>query len=87
MSEAGNREKVMVLADRYRILGDAQLAPNGTLWDFKHREGERFMIIYDVQFFSLEDGRRVYDAAQVEVNKDFIVAVFREKDVAFIRKD
>ena len=87
MAEQGNRERVLVLADRYRILGDAQAAPDGTLWDFKHREGERFMLIYDVQFFALDTGRRVYDAAQVELNKDCIVAVFREKDIAFMRKD
>lgn len=87
MVEPGNRERVLVLADRYRIVGEAQLSPDGTLWDFKHREGERFMIIYDVQFFSLDDGRRMYDAAQVELNKDFIVSVFREKDLAFVRRD
>ncbi len=87
MPEGPQREKVLVLADRYRILGEVQVAPDGTLYDFKQRAAERFMHIYDAQVFTIADGVRAYDAEQVELNKDCVVAVFREKDIAFVRKE
>ena len=87
MAEGPQRERILVLADRYRILGDVQVAPDGSLYDFKQRAEERFMQIHDAQFFTIEDGKRAYDAQVVELNKDFVVAVFREKDLAFVRKE
>ena len=87
MAEGPQRDKVMVLADRYRILGEVQVAPDGSLYDFKQRASERFMVIHDAQFFDLVSGSRTCDAVQVELNKDHVIAVFRERDVAFIRRE
>ena len=87
MAEGPQRERVLVLADSYRILGEMQVAPDGTLYDFKQRAAERFMVIYNAQFFTISDGRRAYDSEMVELNKDCVVAVFREKDLAFVRKE
>ncbi len=87
MAEGPQRERVLVLADRYRILGEVQVAPDGTLYDFKQRAAERFMVIHNAQFFTLSDGKRVYDSEMVELNKDCVVAVFKERDLAFVRKE
>jgi hypothetical protein len=86
MAEEENRERVLILTQQYRILGAMQLGPDGTIWEFKHRPDEHFMVVYEAQFFSL-DGRREYDAEKVELNKSQVVAVFRETDVVFMRKE
>ena len=59
MSEAERREKVMLLTGLYRVFGEMRLGPDGSIWDFKHRPEERFLIVYDVQFFSIQDGKKV----------------------------
>ncbi len=87
MGDADNRTRVLVLTEQYRVLGEVQLAPDGSIWSFKHRPEDRFLLLYDVQFFDLDDGRRVYDAERVDINKDHVIAVFREDDVAFMRKE
>ena len=87
MAEAENRERVLILTEQYRVVGDVQRGPDGSIWDFKHRPEERFLMVYDVQFFSIQDGKRAYDAELAEINKDHVVAVFREAHVAFMRKD
>jgi hypothetical protein len=63
-----------------------QVGPDGSLWDFRHRAGERFMTIYVAQAFDLASGERQWDTEAVEINKDHVVALFREKDLAFIRR-
>jgi hypothetical protein len=87
MAETENRERVLLLTEQYRILGDMQLGPDGSLWDFKHRTDEKFLLMYEALFFDVADGKRIFDAEQVEVNKDYVIAVFREADVAFMRKE
>lgn len=87
MAEAEKREKVMLLTDTYRILGEMRLGPDGTLWDFKHRAAEDFVTIYDAQCFRITDGKRMYDAARAEFSRHSVVGVFRQQDVAFIRKE
>ena len=87
MSDAENHVKVLVLTPQYRIEGEMQVGPDGSLWDFKHRASERFMIVYDAQFFRREDGERDFDSVEVELNKDHVVGVFREQDMAFMRKE
>jgi hypothetical protein len=87
MGELEKREKVMFLTDRYRILGAVRLGPDGTLWDFKHRPNDAFVTVFNAQFFRLDDGKRMVDAGQMELSKQSIVGVFRQKDVAFARKE
>jgi hypothetical protein len=87
MAEVENREKVMLLTESFRILGQMRLGPDGTIWDFKHRAGEGFATVYDAQCFRHSDGKRMYDAAVVEVSRNAVVAVFRQQDIAFIRKE
>jgi len=87
MAEAENRERVLILTEQYRIHGAVQRGPDGSIWDFKHRPEERLLSVYDAQFFTTADGKRVFDAERAEINKDHVVAVFRESDVAFMRKD
>lgn len=87
MPEPENREAVMLLTDNYRILGQMRLGPDGSLWDFKHRTGEGFVVVYDAQCFRLSDGKRMYDAAAMELSRQAVVVVFRQKDVAFLRKE
>ena len=36
---------------------------------------------------SASDGKRMYDATVVEVSRHAVVAVFRQQDIAFIRKE
>ena len=87
MAETDNREKVMVLTDNYRIIGEMRLGPDGTIWDFKHRTTEDFITIYNAQCFQLSDGKRTYDATAMEVSRRAVVALFRQQDLAFVRKD
>ena len=87
MAEVENREKVMLLTESFRILGQMRLGPDGTIWDFKHRANEGFATVYDAQCFRHSDGKRMYDATVVEVSRHAVVAVFRQQDIAFIRKD
>jgi len=63
-----------------------QVGPDGSLWDFKHRAADRFMTVYDALFVDLATGQQEYDSAAVEINKDHVVALFRAKDLAFMRR-
>ena len=87
MPDGENREKVMLLTDQYRILGEMRLGPDGLIWDFKHRPPEGFVTVYDAQCFRLSDGQRMYDATEVELSHRAVVAVFRQQDIAFVRKE
>jgi len=87
MAEAEKREKVMLLTETYRVLGEMRLGPDGTIWDFKHRASEDFVTVYDAQCFRLNDGKRMYDSAVLEMSRHAIVAVFRQSDLAFVRKE
>ncbi len=77
---------VVVLTDNYRIIGRARVVPDGSLWDLKHRTTERFVTIYDAKFHLLSDGRRAYEAKETEINRDAIVAIFREEELVNMRK-
>lgn len=87
MAEPENNEVVMLLTDHYRILGKMRLGPDGSLWDFKHKAAEDFVTIYDAQFFRLSDGKRMVDASETELSRHAVVGVFRQKDIAFLRKE
>ncbi len=87
MAEAEDRAKVMILTDHYRILGEMRLGPDGHIWDFKHRSPEEFVTVYDAQCFRLTDGKRMFDATQMELSRKAVVAVFRREDLAFVRKE
>jgi len=87
MAEADNREKVMLLTDSYRILGEMRLGPDGLIWDFKHRAAEDFVTVYDAQCFRLSDGKRAYDAGEMELSRRSVVVIFRQREVAFMRKE
>lgn len=87
MGETERREKVMLLTESYRVFGEMRLGPDGNLWDFKHRPGEDFVTVYDAQCFRISDGKRMYDATSAEFGRRAIVALFRVKDLAFVRKE
>jgi len=87
MADRENREKVMVLTASYRILGTMRVGPDGSLWDFKHRPNEDFVTIFEAQVFRLRDGKRMYDAVQMELSRRAIEAVFQQKHLAFMRKE
>ena len=86
MAEGENREKVLVITPQHRVEGEMQVGPDGSLWDFKHRASERFMTVHEALFFNVATGEREYDAVSVEVNKDHVVALFRAKDLAFMKR-
>ena len=87
MAEAEKREKIMLLTANHRVLGEMRLGPDGMLWDFKHRTGEDFITVFDAQVFRLEDSKRMYDATLMEMSRHSVVAVFRQQDLAFVRKE
>ena len=87
MAEFENREKVMLLTESFRILGEMRLGPDGTIWDFKHRTSDDFITVYDAQCFRLSDGKRMYDATMVELSRGAVVSVFRQQNLAFVRKE
>lgn len=87
MAEAERREKVMLLTESYRVFGEMRLGPDGNIWDFKHRAGDDFVTVHDAQCFRLSDGKRMYDATVAEFSRNAIVALFRVKDLAFVRKE
>jgi len=87
MPENENREKVMLLTETYRLLGEMRLGPDGSLWDFKHRTSEDFVTVYDAQCFRLSDGKRMYDATVMELSRSAVIAVFRQNNLAFVRKE
>ena len=81
------REKVMLLTETYRILGEMKLGPDGTIWDFKHKSSDDFVTVYDAQCFRLSDGKRMYDATVMDLSRSAVVGVFRQQDLAFVRKE
>jgi len=87
MADVESREKIMILTDTYRILGEMRRGPDGSIWDFKHRAAEDFVTVYQAQCFRLIDGKRMYDAAQMDLSRRAVVALFLQEDVAFVRKD
>lgn len=87
MAELENRVPVMILTSNYRVLGEMRLGPDGTLWDFKHRPEDDFATVYNAQCFRLSDGRRLYDASAMQVRKPAVEALFRQQDLAFVRKE
>jgi hypothetical protein len=86
MPDIEKKMRVLVLTETYRIIGEVRFLPDGGLWDFKHRSEDHLVTVYDAQFFSLADGKREYDAKIAEVNRDRVVAVFKEEDLGFMRK-
>lgn len=87
MPDTDNRESVMLLTEKYRILGEMRLGPDGAIWAFKHSATEDFVTVYTAQCFRLRDGKRLFDAGTMELNRHAIVALFRQKDLAFARKE
>ena len=87
MAETERREKVMLLTESYRVFGEMRLGPDGNIWDFKHRMADDFVTVYDAQCFRLSDGKRMYDATVSEFSRSCVVALFRVKDLAFVRKE
>jgi len=77
----------MLLTDGYRILGEMKLGPDGAIWDFKHRSAEDFVTVFEAQCFRVSDGKRMYDATAMEICRRAVVAVFRQQDLAFVRKE
>jgi len=87
MPEAENREKIMLLTEELRVFGEMRLGPDGAIWDFKHGGSSEFVTVYDVQCFRKSDGKRVYDAVRAEFSRRAVTAVFRQSEIAFLRKD
>lgn len=87
MAENERREKVMLLMGEFRVLGEMRLGPDGTLWDFKHKGSDEFITVFDAQCFRASDGKRMYDATLMEVSRNAVVAVFKQQDLAFVRKE
>lgn len=87
MAETEKREKVMILTDTYRILGEMRLGPDGTIWDFKHKTAEDFVSVFDAQCFRMSDGKRMYDATVMDVSRRAVIGLFRQQDLAFVRKE
>jgi hypothetical protein len=87
MAENERREKVMLLTGEYRILGEMRLGPDGTLWDFKHKSVDDFVSLFEAQCFRVSDGKRMYDATTMEVSRRAVIAVFKQQDLAFVRKE
>ena len=87
MAEMANLTKVMMLTTSYRIVGTMRLGPDGTIWDFKHKPDNVFVTVYDAQCFRIGDGKRMYDASVMRVNKVAVEAIFEQQDVAFVRKE
>jgi hypothetical protein len=87
MAENERREKVMLLTQEYRILGEMRLGPDGTLWDFKHKSVDDFVSVFDAQCFRAGDGKRMYDSTLMEVSRRAVIGVFKQQDLAFVRKE
>ena len=87
MPEAEKREKVLLLTRELRVFGEMRLGPDGAIWDFKHGGSSEFVTLYDVQCFRKSDGKRAYDAVRAEFSRRAITAVFRQSDIAFLRKE
>lgn len=87
MAENERREKVMLLTQEYRILGEMRLGPDGTLWDFKHKGIDDFVTVFDAQCFRVSDGKRMYDSTLMEVSRRSVIGVFKQQDLAFVRKE
>ena len=86
MADAEKREKVMLLTDGMRVFGEMRLGPDGAIWDFKHGATSDFVTVYDVQCFRKSDGKRLYDAVRAEFSRRAVGAMFRQSDIAFLRK-
>jgi len=87
MPDTEKYEQVMLLTNTHRILGGMQRGPDGTIWAFKHGGADDFITIHGAQCFNLSDGKRMYDAERVEISRRAVVALFRQQDLAFVRKE
>ena len=77
--------RVVILTDHYRVTGRVRVAPDGSVWDLKHRQAEGFVTIYEVKFNLLKDGKRVYEGKSVELSHETIIALFKEEDLLNMR--
>ena len=77
---------VLIVTCDFHIRGDVVVAPDGSMLDLEHLNEQPFVRVFDAEFISREDGRRVYDARETFVFKHNIIAVFRQDDVAFARR-
>ena len=70
MSENEDRTKVLILTERYKILGEIALIPGARLTDFVV-DLKSFLAVADAEV-STHDGRAVFRASFVNVHRDHI---------------
>jgi len=86
MPDPAHRVEALIVTSEFHIRGDLVSAPDGSMLELEHRVDQSFLRVFNAEFISRADGRRVYDVREAFVNRSSIVAVFREEDVAFVRR-
>lgn len=81
-----HRVEVLIVTADFHVRGSVVAAPDGTMLELEHVPEHPFVRVFDAEFLCREDGRRVYDVREAFVNKNSVIAVFRQSDVAFIRR-
>lgn len=61
--------KVTVVVDRFRIVGDMFRFPGARLLDLVNVKDNSFIPITDADIYSLSDGKKLYSAAFIGINR------------------
>ena len=86
MPDPSLRVEALIVTSEFHIRGELVSAPDGSMLELEHRVDQSFLRVFDAEFISRADGKRVYDVREAFVNRSQIVAVFRNDDVAFVRR-
>ena len=81
-----HRVEVLIVTADFHVRGSVVAAPDGSMLELEHISEQPFVRVFDAEFLSRVDGRRVYDAREAFVNKNSMITVFRQSDIAFIRR-
>lgn len=64
--------RVTILVDRFRIVGDMYKYPGARLLDLVNTKDNYFFPVTDAEIYSLADGKRLYTAPFLGVNRSSV---------------
>ncbi len=75
------RVKVTILVDRFRVVGDMYKYPGARLLDLVNIKDTAFIPVTDADIYSLADGKKLYRAAFLGINRNAVNFFFPMEDI------
>lgn len=66
------KTRVVMLVDRFRIIGDMFMYPGARLLDIVNVKEQKFLPLTDAQIFSLKDGKLLHSTSFLAVNRSAV---------------